>query len=328
MVAVEPLVTRLPTPFAPWHVNGYLFAERPVTIFDPGPLVPSTLPVWERTLDDAGLVFADVEQIVLSHQHWDHLGAAELLREATGASVLAPAAVEPYARHFVRAMDIEVAFYAELMRAHGVPGEHAAKALEVFAALPAYVGSTGLDRALLEGERFRAGENELTVLARPGHSPTDTVFVDHDGRTALVGDHVLGAYPSVIMPPVAAPPVTHEALLCAGAATMIASLRDTAALGLTLALPGHGEAIEDVAGTVARALDYYRRHDRKVLELLDSGPARAWDLVLARDAGVRGEDALYKLASTLGSLELLIADGLVVAERTPAGPRFLRSDRR
>jgi glyoxylase-like metal-dependent hydrolase (beta-lactamase superfamily II) len=326
-------------------VNGYLLAQEPVTMIDAGPVVATTLPAWERAVAAAGMRLRDVEQIVLTHQHWDHIGAAELMREATGAPVLAPVGVAPYASDFAAAIGQEVAFYAALMAAHGVPAGFAADALEIFDTLPCYVGRTELDAQLADGDELRAGGVRLTVLARPGHSVSDTLFADVDAGEALVGDHLLEVSVPVVMPPVelclpaaashrtparralaepslseptiAGPelgerPLPADRLLRSGLPEMLDSLRRTDELELECALAGHGGPIRDVHAAVARAVVFYRRHDQPILATLARGPATAWELVRARDAVVRDGDALYKLASTLGSLELLRSEGRVV----------------
>ena len=58
-----------------------------------------------------------------------------------------------------------------------------------------YIGATAesfdADVRLQDGDRVRAGGRELRVVARPGHSATDTLFVDRAARLAFVGDHLL-----------------------------------------------------------------------------------------------------------------------------------------
>ena len=48
------------------------------------------------------------------------------------------------------------------------------------------------DVELPDGGVIRAGGRDLRVVARPGHSTTDALFVDERERIAFVGDHLLG----------------------------------------------------------------------------------------------------------------------------------------
>jgi glyoxylase-like metal-dependent hydrolase (beta-lactamase superfamily II) len=323
---VKATTIQLRTPYPPGHVNGYLFADSPITIVDPGPAVETTVPTWLAALAAHGLQPRQVEQIVLTHQHWDHLGAAQALRERTGARVLAPPGVRRYVTGFAEAMAAEVAYYTTLMRTHDVPEELTTQALAVFAGIVPYVETSELDAELPHGSQLRVGGHTLTVLARPGHSPTDTVFADLEAGVALVGDHLLEEYPSIVMPPVQAPPVPASALLRSGMPEMLDSLRATERLGLSLALPGHGAPVSDIPAAVARSVEFFRRHDAQILDALARGSATAWGLVLSRDPEPRGADALYKLAATLGALEMLGREGRVEQLGEERGaPRFGRA---
>ncbi len=49
---------------------------------------------------------------------------------------------------------------------------------------------------LSDGDLIRAGGRDLRILARPGHSTTDTLLVDEHSSTAFVGDHLLAGISS------------------------------------------------------------------------------------------------------------------------------------
>src|SRR3954466_15336324 len=56
---------------------------------------------------------------------------------------------------------------------------------------------------LADGETIVAGGRTLEVVARPGHSTTDTLFVDRRAALAFTGDHLLSQISSTpeICPP-------------------------------------------------------------------------------------------------------------------------------
>ena len=79
----------LPVPFAVRAVNCYLLEGDPLTLIDPGADWPETLVELEASLSARGLRLEDVEQIILTHQHYDHVGLAHTVRERSGATVVA-----------------------------------------------------------------------------------------------------------------------------------------------------------------------------------------------------------------------------------------------
>ncbi len=71
-----------------------------------------------------------------------------------------------------------------LMRRHGVP-EHLAIALSVAAAAYRAFGSSGeVDLPLQDGSVLEFAGRALTVLYRPGHSPSDLIL--HDPARGIV----------------------------------------------------------------------------------------------------------------------------------------------
>ena len=142
-------------------------------VIDPG----DEAPVLERALADLGL---DVAAILLTHTHFDHIGAVAPLARATGAEVWCP--------------EIEVPVLADIMRYVPWPG---------FGPYESYAA----DHTVAGGERLELAGLEIDVLFTPGHSPGhvtysvpaehaifsgDVLFAGSIGRTDLPGgDHAL-----------------------------------------------------------------------------------------------------------------------------------------
>jgi glyoxylase-like metal-dependent hydrolase (beta-lactamase superfamily II) len=69
----------IPTPFQVGRVNTYLLDDDPLTLVDTGPNSGTSLDALERALAEHGRRIEDLELIVISHQHMDHLGLASIL---------------------------------------------------------------------------------------------------------------------------------------------------------------------------------------------------------------------------------------------------------
>ncbi len=66
----------LPTPFQIGDVNAWLLLGDPLTLVDAGPLMEETEARLEAGLAALGVAVEDLELIVLTHQHDDHVGLA------------------------------------------------------------------------------------------------------------------------------------------------------------------------------------------------------------------------------------------------------------
>src|SRR3954470_9874354 len=94
----------IPTPFAVGRVNCYLIEDDPLTLIDTGPNSGKALDELEQALAAHGRRVEDLELIVISHQHMDHLGLAGILARRSGAEVAALEALAPWAAGYGKKM--------------------------------------------------------------------------------------------------------------------------------------------------------------------------------------------------------------------------------
>lgn len=307
-----PTVIPLPTPFATRVVNCYLLEGDPLTLVDPGPDWEETSIELEAALRMHGLRVEDVEQVVLTHQHLDHVGLAHRVRERSGAPVLAHHLLRDFLADLPESMRLEDEYQAAVMRLHGVPEERIRELYAVSEIHRRYGGSVDVDRVLHEGDVIRMGARPYTVLFRSGHSPTDTIFVDEAERIALVGDHLIGKISSN---PVVHRPLDRPADVRRRRRALVAyldSLRRTAELDLELLFPGHGNPVEEGHGAlVAERLDFHERRKERVHDALAACPLTAHGIALALWGSVAEREAFLTLSETLGHLDLLEDEGRV-----------------
>src|SRR4051812_26293627 len=80
------------------YVNFFLLEEDGrVTLVDAG--LPTSWPVFEQALERIGRTPDDVEAVVLTHGHFDHVGIAERAREQLGVPVHVHENDVPLTRH-------------------------------------------------------------------------------------------------------------------------------------------------------------------------------------------------------------------------------------
>src|SRR4051812_39919151 len=90
----------VPTPFAVGRVNVYLIEDEPLTLVDSGPNSGSSLDVLERELGALGHSIEDLERIVVTHQHIDHIGLVQILANRSGAEVVALDRLLPFLERY------------------------------------------------------------------------------------------------------------------------------------------------------------------------------------------------------------------------------------
>lgn len=310
-MAPEPVAIPLPIPFAARVVNCYLF-EDPLTLVDPGADWEETAIELDAALRMRGLRVEDVEQIVLTHQHLDHVGLAHRVRERSGAPVAAHHLLVDFLADLPGSMRDEDDYQADVMRLHGVPEERIRELYRVSELHRGYGGSVTVDRPLHEHDVVEFGGRSFEVLFRSGHSPTDTIFVDRDERLAIVGDHLIGHISSN---PVVHRPLDRPADVRDRRRSLVAyieSMRATAALDLQLLLPGHGNPVEDRHHElVGERLEFHDRRKERIFGALAEGRRTVYEIAIALWGSLAEREAFLTMSETLGHLDLLEDEGRV-----------------
>src|SRR3954452_13080534 len=111
----------IPTPFAVGRVNCYLIEDDPLTLLDTGPNSGKAVDELEQALAAHGRRVEDLERIIVSHQHMDHLGLVSILARRSGAEVCALDKLVPWMAGYSANMEADDAFTEQLMSRHGIP---------------------------------------------------------------------------------------------------------------------------------------------------------------------------------------------------------------
>jgi glyoxylase-like metal-dependent hydrolase (beta-lactamase superfamily II) len=301
------------TPFAVGRVNCYLIEDDPLTLVDTGPNSGRSLDELESALREHGRRIEDLERIVITHQHMDHLGLVGILARRSGAEVcvldvLAPV-VEEFAAHADRDDELAVA----LMLRHGIPREVVTALRSVSQSFRGWGGSAHVDRPLADGEALEFAGRSLQVLHRPGHSPSDTLFWDAQRGMLLGGDHLLAHISSN---PVVSRPLggrsgepgdgRPRALI-----TYLRSLAETRAMPVEVVLGGHGEPVREHAALIDERVGLHERRARKIGGLIRERPRTAYEIAQELWGNVAVTQAYLTLSEVLGHVDVLLDGGEV-----------------
>lgn len=300
----------LPTPFAVGEVNAYLVEDDPLTLVDTGPDSGTTLVALERALAEHGRRVVDLERIVLTHQHIDHIGLARILAERSGAEVACLAALAPWLAEYDARMEDEDVFAEQLMIRHGVPREIVLALRAVTGQTRAWGNRVTVSRPLADGEQLEFAHRTWRVYHRPGHSPSDTVLHDEDSGELLVGDHLIKHISSnaVVSRPLSGAPDGPPRPL----RVYLDSLRATRELAASVALPGHGESIEDHRGLIDKRLAGHERRAAQIARTLRGGERTIFQIAQEIWGTVALTQAFLTFSEVFGHLDLLYERGEVV----------------
>jgi glyoxylase-like metal-dependent hydrolase (beta-lactamase superfamily II) len=293
-------------------VNVWLLRGDPLTLVDSGERFNGTVQALETALAVEGLRIEDVELLALTHNHVDHIGLVEELRERSGAEVAALADVADYGAHYYERTEGERVFSAALLREHGVPDALLGQSDRLFDHMQSHARPFEVTRPLAPGDVLAMGGHDFTIVHRPGHSANDTLYIDDETGLAVGGDHLLAHISSIAeMSPVTAPgdlaPHRRPALL-----QYLDGLLQTRSMAPGMVLTGHGEAVQDPATLITQRLGFHRSRCEAIASALAAGEQTCFELAgrLWSEETVRSQP-LHVVWEVIGHLDVLVDEGRV-----------------
>ena len=232
-----------------------------------------------------------MQRIAITHFHPDHVGAAADLAELTGAPVFQ--GVDDYDQCLRTWGELRVAGrMPDYLRLHGTPEADVESFQEEDARSCSSCGSPRPGAPRARGRARRLGGLHL-----PGHADGHLAFL-RDG-ILVAGDTLLGS----ITPNVGLYPDSRPDPL----ADYLSSLERIAELAPKVALPGHGEPIEDPAGRARELIAHHRERLDRTAEALDGDPVSAYDVSLTLfPEPLPATLRRFALAETRAHLEYLV----------------------
>jgi glyoxylase-like metal-dependent hydrolase (beta-lactamase superfamily II) len=313
----------VPTPFLVGRVNCYLVEDDPLTLVDTGPNSGRALDELEQGLRALGHRIEDLERIVVTHQHIDHIGLLSILARRSGAEVCGLDHLAPFLADFGPEMEREDEMAESLMLRHGIPEEMVTVLRAVSRAMRGWGSSGHITHRLSHGDTLEFANRTWEVLHRPGHSPSDTLFHDAERRELIAGDHLIAHISSnpLIARPLGGrsgePGDRPRALL-----TYMDSLRETREMDLARVLPGHGEIFGDHAALIDDRFRMHERRARKIAGLIADEPKTVHEIAHDLWGKVAVTQAYLTMCEVLGHIDLLAERGEVVEEERDGVARF------
>jgi glyoxylase-like metal-dependent hydrolase (beta-lactamase superfamily II) len=314
----------IPTPFAVGRVNLYLIEDDPLTLVDAGPNSGTSLDELERQLEVLGRSIADLERVVITHQHIDHIGLVRIVAERSGAEVVALDRLVPFVEAYSTEAAAEDAYATEVMLRHGIPEDVAQALASVSLAFRAWGSRADVSRVVRDGEQLEFAGRSLDVHFRPGHSPTDTIFLDAERGVLIGGDHLIAHISSnpLIQRPLGGRSGEPGDGRPRALLTYLESLRDTRAMPVETVLAGHGEPVRDHAALIDERFAMHERRAERILGLVGDEPRSAHAIALELWGNVAVTQAYLTLCEVLGHVDLLLERGAVREHEVGGVVRF------
>ncbi|MSQ29067.1 MAG: MBL fold metallo-hydrolase [Dehalococcoidia bacterium] len=354
---IVPGLWRLRTPMTsnalPW-IMPYAFAgKQGVTLFDSGYGTPEAQTALTSQLKAIGYAPSDVQRLIVSHAHADHLGLASWLkRQSPGCEVTMLGLEVDWFTENHHGDEDWLARSSVWMRRHGVSAEELERERQEEHLGPPWArksgessdasGATGAhrpdvateterrawemrvqaDRRLIDGEVIEFDGWRLLSVWTPGHTPGHLCIYLPEHCLTFTGDHVL----SRITPNVSLSP-EDDAAGRNPLREFLASLEKVAALDTRFALPAHEDTIDDLPERCRVIAEHHGLRLEEALVAIDSVPGGrpsaaqiaervTWNRPYSTFGMMKRRSAI---GETLAHLDLLRGDGRILMHEAEDG---------
>lgn len=295
----------VPTPFEVGDVHVYLLKGDMLTLVDAGVKTNEARESIMTQLRELGYKPVDIEQIILTHHHADHIG---LIEEFPRLQYLT--AHENTAPWLTRNKSFEnenIQFFAALYDQTGIPKDLHHPALSELMILFQFAGNGSLTATIQEGDVL-PGHPDFKVIETKGHAQTHLSFLRERYGLFIGGDHLI----KHISPnPMIEAPMEGTKTRPKPMLDYRNSLKKCLDLGISNVLPGHGEVFSEVAELINKRLINQEKRANKVYHLLQEKASTPFEICMRLFPKHYEKQLNLTMSETIGQLDYLMDIGMI-----------------
>lgn len=312
---------KVPLPNSPLgHLNSYLIkSEERTLLVDTGLNFPQAFDSLCRGVSEAGVIPAELTEILLTHFHVDHVGLIPRFKEISKDIRLSIHHVEV---ELSKIMSEKFEGYKEEMenflKSHGAPSSIATNLQgfhPAFFTPRAYQELAVSAFPLEDGQEIQVGDYDFQVVWTPGHSPGHICLYESSSKILISGDHLL----PTITPHIAQFMENMDPLT-----DYLSSLEKTEKLDVEVVLPGHEEIFTYHQERIRQLKEHHKQRLMEITDELRTGSSTAymvasnihWDVNYKSWHKFPPFQKYLALGETVAHLNLLEQEGL--AKRSEA----------
>jgi glyoxylase-like metal-dependent hydrolase (beta-lactamase superfamily II) len=294
----------VPTPFPVGNVNMYLIKGDSLTLIDAGVKTEEAWRSFQQQLRQIGYTPSDIDQVVITHHHPDHVGLLDYLPDTI--PVIGHQKADRWLRQDETFFQQHQRFFEQFLLECGVDRLFLAELPNLRGSLR-YACHRPLTATVKEGDLL-PGLPHWKVIETPGHAQSHVVFYRETDGAMIGGDHLL----LHISPnPLMEPPFPGETERPKPLLQYNASLLKMRNYDISFVMTGHGEDVTDVSALIEKRLRKQRERAEQVLDMLKQRPHTVFEVCQKLFPTVYQQEFILTMSETIGQLDYLEENGAV-----------------
>lgn len=289
----------LPTPFPVGPVNVYLIKGERLTLVDTG---PKTKEAWDELVGALNLIdlsVEDIEQVILTHHHPDHVGNLDYLHKDI--DVIGHWRNRPWITQDQEFIVHYERFFTEWLKNQGYSDVH----IELFfdQVKKPMIFSCNRDlTSTIQEEDWVRGISEWKVVEVPGHAMSQIMLYREKDGVTIGGDHIIGHISSN---PLIEPPYKGEQDRSRSMLQYNDSLRKCLDFDISVVLSGHGRIVRHTHSLIKRRLKRQDERALRILEWLKEKPMTGFEVCKELFPAVYEKQISLTTSEAIGQLDYL-----------------------
>lgn len=287
-----------PTPFAVGSVNCHLLKNDALSIIDVGTKTDEALAAIKAGLREEGYTVNDIEQVILTHHHPDHIGWTDAFPNA---NIMGHVYNDAWLRRDPEFIGSHYEFYMNILLQDGVPEKYHDWPARM-TRRPDMMGTRPLTHILKEGDEI-PGHPGLIALETLGHAQSHLAYWNAEKQALFGGDLLIS---HTVSNPLIEPPLNPKTPRAKSLLQYNASLKKVLDLPVKVIYSGHGEPIYHAHELIQARLDKQHQRAMKVLDFIkNDGPLTVFELSSRVFPKKYEKELGLTLSHTIGQLDYL-----------------------
>ncbi|MBD7935969.1 MBL fold metallo-hydrolase [Cytobacillus sp. Sa5YUA1] len=310
----------IPTPFPVGDVNLYVIKGEKLTLIDAGPKTEEAWEALQSELNELGLTLSDIEQVILTHHHPDHVGLLDYF--PADMQIIGHPLNERWLNRTEEFLQQNNDFYQQVLTEFGLI-QYYDKVMTRLHGELAYFCDRSLAQEICEGDE-PPGLKGWRVIETPGHAQSHIGLLRESDGVYIGGDHLLA---HISPNPLMEPPLPGQSERPKSLLQYNESLDKLSRYPLALVLPGHGEVFTNVNEIIPQRKKAQHERAMKVKKWLMEESMTVFDICKRLFPKAYKMQLPLTVSETIGQLDYLLAIG-EVSEYKKNGVSFYSSQMR